>query len=222
MEISYWQSRWAKDKTGWHMNTVYPVLPKVWPNITIKENGCVLVPLCGKSLDLQWFIRQGYHVVGVDASSKAHYRVMDRMDEPFTEDDSHGFHIYRSNSIELWEGDFFKVPVKEFPTPDLIYDKASIIALSAKKRSRYAQKIIDLSGPSTHILMQTFEYDQKEMNGPPFSVDEETVRRMFGTRFSLHVLHEQSKLKELNRFQRRGLSSYLTEKVYHLKPLNGK
>ena len=45
MEISYWQSRWRKDKTGWHMNHVFEPLKKYWPQLNLDSNSNVLVPL---------------------------------------------------------------------------------------------------------------------------------------------------------------------------------
>ncbi len=219
MEISYWQSRWQKNKTGWHMDVVYPQLPKLWPVLSLKKGTRVFVPLCGKSLDMKWLAEQGYYVIGVDVSGKALHEFMNIVPQSFSEYSSHGFSIYRSASIELWEGDFLKLPAAKIPELDAIYDKASIVALPADMRKIYAHKLLELCSDQTQILLQTFVYDQDEMNGPPFSVDEKEIRGLLGHQFDLQLLHEQSKLEELGKFQRRGLSSYLTEQVYHLSPL---
>ncbi|WP_440999973.1 hypothetical protein [Fodinibius sp. SL11] len=216
METSYWQSRWQKGNTGWHMDTVYPPLPNLWNHLGIESTARILVPLCGKSLDLQWFVDQGHTVTGVDVSQKAMCHIKQRHPESFRRDNSHGFTIYCSKSLVLWKGDFTKLPATEIPPQDLIYDKASIIALPANMRQRHADKLIELCSPHTKILMQTFEYEQQEMNGPPFSVDEQELEKLFGNQFKLTCIHEQSKLEELQRFQQRGLSSYLTEKVFIL------
>lgn len=220
MEISYWQSRWRKDNTGWHMDNVYPPLANIWSQLSIKSSAKVFVPLCGKSLDLRWLVERGHQVTGVDVSQKALEDVINYTNQSFTKDSSHGFTIYRSESLELWQGDFLKLPVKKIPQPDVIYDKASIVALPPEMRGSYAQKILSLCGKHTHIILQTFEYDQSEMNGPPFSVDENELKHHFGHDFEFTLMHEQSKLEELSKFQQRGLSSYLTEKVYHLTPFD--
>ena len=218
MELSYWQSRWQKGNIGWHMDTVYPLLPQICNHLGINSDARVLVPLCGKSLDLLWLADHCDTVTGVDISQKALQHLMQQHHESFVKDTSHGFSIYRSDSLVLWEGDFTKLPPEQIPTQHLIYDKASIIALPAEKREHHAEKVIELSDPNTQIVIQTFEYNQSEMTGPPFSVDTQELKRLFGHRFKLKCLHEQSKLKELQKFMRRGLSSYLTEKVFHLKP----
>lgn len=218
MELSYWQSRWQNDNTGWHMNQVYPLLPDLWPRLSIKANAQVLVPLCGKSLDMKWLAEQGCQVTGVEISRKALKEFMEGVLAPFSTTSSHGFAIYKSKNIILWEGDFLKLPATGIATPDLIYDKASMVALPPDLRNDYAQKVLSLCSAHTKILLQTFEYKQAEMTGPPFSVDEKEIREYFGKRFFLQQLHEQSKIEELNKFQRRGLSSYLLEKVFLLQP----
>lgn len=220
MELSYWQSRWQKGNTGWHLDTVYPLLPELWNHIGMTSDARVLVPLCGKSLDLFWLTEHCDTVTGVDISPKALQQLMQKHSESFVKETSHGFTIYRSDSLVLWEGDFAKLPADQIPAQDLIYDKASIIALPPKKRQYHAEKMIELSNANTQILIQTFEYDQNEMNGPPFSVDTKELKKLFGHRFILKCIHEQSKLEELQKFKQRGLSSHLIEKIFHLIPLN--
>lgn len=158
---------------------------------------------------------------GVDASPKAHRAIMDRSPESFNEDSSHGFTIYRSDKLELWEGDFIKLPADNISPPGIIYDKAAVIALPPAMRSSYANKLIELCSHSTQIIMQTFEYPQNEMNGPPFSVSRNELEQRFGDHLLFDLLHEQPKLDELTRFRKRGLSPYLSEKIHLLKPLQG-
>jgi thiopurine S-methyltransferase len=216
MEISYWQSRWQKNNIGWHMDIVYPPLPRLLPQLSLKSQSRVLVPLCGRSLDMKWLSEQNHYVIGVEVSQKALQEFIESCDQAFVSDSSHGFTIYRSPSIELWQGDFLKVPENVIKPLDAIYDKAAIVALPENLRPDYAQKLLDLCHEHSQILLQTFVYKQNEMNGPPFSVDEEEINRLFGHRFSITLLHERSLFDELSKFQRRGLSSYLIEKVFHL------
>ncbi|HET6527158.1 MAG TPA: hypothetical protein VFG39_00260 [Balneolaceae bacterium] len=220
MEISYWQSRWRKNKTGWHMDEVYPLLPDLWPSLSLKAGARILVPFCGKSVDMQWFIDKYFHVTGVDVSEKALHAFMERSSNPFTSQHQYGFSVFRSENIELWQGDFQKLPVAGMPSFDAIYDKAALIALPEEMRLKYAQKVLQCSGPETQMMLQTFEYEQDEMTGPPFSVDEQEIRRLYGKQFDLALLRQKQKPELRGKFQRRGLSSYLIEKVYHLKPKN--
>lgn len=218
MEISYWQSRWKEKKIGWHLDKVYPLLPKVWPQVSVNGNARVLVPLCGKSLDMIWLAEQGCDVRGVEVSASALREFRDLYPSTFTVSESHGFTIYKSEKMELWEGDFLKFPATAISSPDLVYDKAAMVALPPEMRPAYSRKVLELCCKKTKILLQTFDYVQEEMNGPPFSVTEKEVQNHFGDHFELTLMHEQSKLELLNKFRRRGLTSKLKEKLYLLEP----
>lgn len=218
MELSYWRSRWRKNNIGWHMKDVHPQLADIWSQLSFTSNPRVLVPLCGKNIDMRWMAEQGSYVIGVEVSRKALQEFMHDIPHEFQEKSSHGFTIYKSDSFELWEGDFFQLPIDKIPPLDLIYDKASIVALSPDMRKEYAHKLLALSNPDTHILLQTFEYRQEEMNGPPFSVMEGEVKNLLGEQLQIDLVHEQSKLDQVSKFRQRGLSSYFLEKIYHLSP----
>ncbi|MDX1586011.1 MAG: thiopurine S-methyltransferase [Balneolaceae bacterium] len=218
MEISYWKARWNKGKTGWHMDKVYPHLPTYWPELQLEEGTCVLVPLCGKSLDLLWLKNRGHRVIGVDVSQKAaeHFFREHRLDCNTYEKAS--FTIFEGNNLSFWCGDFFKLQKKFLPKIDAIYDKAALIALPEEQRIAYSQQVLEMCYKHTQMLLNTFEYEQEEMNGPPFSVFREELKVHYGERFTIELLHEESVLENLARFRQRGLSSYLIEKVYHLSP----
>lgn len=218
MEISYWQSRWRNDKTGWHMDKVYPLLKKYWPELNIKPNAAVLVPLCGKTLDIDWLAEKGHRVVGVDVSEKAIQTIINRNNLDVPRSTKGSFSVYRTQNIKLWCGDFMKLRKSWIPAIDIVYDKAALIALPPDQRTAYTQHIQALAQPHTQMLLNCFEYDQQEMSGPPFSVDEDELRRLYGSQFTITLLYSRSILDEMVRFQQRGLRSYLNENFYLLQP----
>ncbi|HJP19014.1 MAG: thiopurine S-methyltransferase [Gammaproteobacteria bacterium] len=65
------------------------------------------------------------------------------------------------------------------------------------------------------VLLLTLEYQQREMQGPPFSVSEKEVNNLYGNNFKIVKLQEQEVSKDFPRFKERGLTS-LTEKVFLL------
>lgn len=218
MEISYWQSRWQNDKTGWHMQQVFSPLKTYWNSFQLAKGTTVFVPLCGKSLDLEWLVSQSHYVVGVDVSAKAIHELTERHDEPFKESSKGGFICYQSNSMELWQGDVFKLQKRWLPAIDAIYDKAALIALPPEMRKVYAITLKSLLQPHTQIFINCFEYNQNEMPGPPFAVFRDELESLLGDQFNIKLLHTQSLFDELIKFQRRGLHSYLKEKIYRLSP----
>ncbi|MGD8547546.1 MAG: thiopurine S-methyltransferase, partial [Thiohalophilus sp.] len=68
MEPDFWHERWENNLIGFHSNEVNPYLRTHWSKLSLEPAARVLVPLCGKSLDLIWLAEQGYQVVGVELS----------------------------------------------------------------------------------------------------------------------------------------------------------
>lgn len=218
MEISYWQSRWRNEKTRWHMQEVFPLLKTFWNKLPLEKGGTVLVPLCGKSLDLEWLVNQGHYVIGVDVSQKAIKALVQSHEERFEKSAKGNLQCYKSESMELWCGDFFKLQQSWLPAIDVIYDKAALIALPPEMRKAYVDSLKNLLQPHTQVFINCFEYEQDEMPGPPFAVFREEMESHFGDQFYINSLYAHSLFDELTNFHRRGLHSYLREKIYHLSP----
>ena len=52
MHEDFWQERWARNEIGFHLREVNPYLQRHWPDLGLAAGAQVLVPLCGKSLDI--------------------------------------------------------------------------------------------------------------------------------------------------------------------------
>jgi thiopurine S-methyltransferase len=223
MELSYWVSRWEKNNIGFHMPGGYPGLKKAWKKLRLDTDQRILVPLCGKSDDLLFLSAHSSLVRGVEISEKA-------ILEFFTEQgikpgarSSHGFTIYYSGNIELWCGDFFKMPsvLKGEHGYDLIYDKAAMVALPEEMRSRYAKKLLQLAGSRASLLLHHFVYDQSEMNGPPFSISPSEIENLFGHEYNITTLESnQMDLNNFKKFKKRGLKSSFCENLLLITPNN--
>jgi thiopurine S-methyltransferase len=212
MELSYWQSRWNKNKTGFHMPDGYPGLRIHWNSLEISADARVLVPLCGKTPDMAWLASKTAKVTGVEISDKAIDEFLSEYNLKAKKESFADFTIYKTRGIDLWCGDFFKLPAHKFNDTNLIYDKAALVALPEPMRKRYAEKICSLSSAQTKVLLHHFEYPQNEMNGPPFSVSEEEIDILFGRKFDIHVLEKNPlNIREYQKFLKRGLKSHLIE-----------
>ncbi|GAA5521694.1 thiopurine S-methyltransferase [Aliifodinibius salicampi] len=218
MNISYWKNRWEKGNTGWHMDHVYPLLPKLWPQFNLPANAKVLVPLCGKSIDLLWLLQKNFHVIGIEVSAKAIKQLERNSSLFFTCTNRKGHTVFEANSMEIWKDDFLNISPDVIGKVDAIYDKAALIALPPEIRKKYIPHLQSFCHSHTQILLQTFEYKQEEMQGPPFSVSQKELRTYFNPNFEIKLLYEKSKLNEFERFKERGLTSYFIEKVYQIYP----
>lgn len=213
MELSYWLSRWRKNKIGFHMADGYPTLEQHLANISFPKQQTALVPLCGKSRDLITLTHHFNKVVGVEISEKAIKEFLQEHNLTATESSFADFKIFKTESINLWCGDFMKLPAHKLPSIDLIYDKAALVALPSDKRPEYAEKLVSLCSDSTFIMLHHFTYNQKEMPGPPFSVSDRELNAYFGEKFNAIILEKSEiDLNRFKKFQYRGLKSGLMER----------
>jgi len=218
LEISYWISRWEKDKTGWHQQQVNPKLRKYWKSLNISPNPTVLVPLCGKSIDLQWLSDQAQKVIGIEVSEKAVREFLEQHAGDYTTQHHGEFVVYQSDAFEIWQGNYFHMKSSFLGPIDAVYDRAALVSMPPAKRVAYAKKLRELIENRAKILLISFDYPQQEMNGPPFSVPFEEIRQHYGPQYEIEVLHKENMIESVRKFNRRGLKSYFFEKVYYLKP----
>jgi len=174
----------------------------------------VLVPLCGKSLDLAWLAGQGHRVLGVELSRRA-------VEDFFLEHglaaqvSQHGaFEVWRSGDVELWCGDVFALQAEDVADCAGLYDRAALIALPAPMRERYQAMLTTLMPVGGKGMLVTLEYDQALLAGPPFSVGDAEVRQGFAG-WRIEALEANELIDESPKFQQAGITSLL-ERVYRL------
>lgn len=189
MEREFWLERWRTGATGWHQPDTHPLLERHADVLLgARQPPRVFVPLCGASLDMLWLRRRGASIVGIDLADTAFRRFYaDAGLEPQV-DRTCLFERWSADGIELLAGDFFDVDETVLGSFDAVYDRAALFALPPPMRARYAAKMADLCRPGTPILQVTFEYDQREMTGPPFAVWPSDLEALYAAAFELRPL----------------------------------
>ncbi|MCP3867400.1 MAG: thiopurine S-methyltransferase [Gammaproteobacteria bacterium] len=218
MKIDFWHQRWLRNEIGFHQGHFNTHLEQFWNRLELTEGRRVFVPLCGKSLDLLWLRAEGYQVTGVEISAVA---VRD-----FFEENDLVANVTRQGEFDCWEadgltilcGDFFALKAEDLRDCSGIFDRASLIALPTEMRKEYVAHLSRIAPAKTRTLLVTMEYPQHQMQGPPFSVEEQEVRELFAGYASVDRLLILEILQENPRFQRKGLTR-LHEKVYLLDPV---
>jgi thiopurine S-methyltransferase len=197
----------------------YDGLIRHWETLDVSESDNVLVPLCGKSVDMVWMAGRCGSVTGVETAGEA-VEAFFREQKLSPEISKKGrFEIYRAGNIELWKGNFFDFPESRAPEYKLIYDKAALVALPQVMRERYAKKLTNLTSGKTRILLHHFIYNQDEMAGPPFSVSPDEIEELFGG-FSIQVLEKQNlNPGDFSKFRARGLHTKFSERLLLLKKM---
>ena len=209
-----WQQRWREGRTGFHLDQVHPLLLRY--HELLPPRCRVLVPLCGKSLDLAWLSQQGHEVCAVELSEVA---VRELHAEAGVQPEVQrvgDFEVFRSSLGEVWQGDFFALPGSSFEPVDAVWDRGSLIAVARERRGEYATALGRLVRPAAPGLLVTVHYPPSQMSGPPFSVSEEEVRAAFAPPVEVRLREVEDVLSAHPRFERRGLTS-LAEAVYELR-----
>ncbi len=220
METEYWLKRWREGRTGWHREEVMPLLVQHWPALNVPRGARVLVPLCGKSLDMLWLSRQGMHVLGVDVSAIAIESFLaENQLHARTRSTPEGTHYDVTNApggeIEIINGDVFELDPAVIARCDAFYDRASIIAMPAAMRGRMADTVyMQLPAGSAGLLI-ALDYPENEMQGPPFSVDEAELRRLFDQQWNIEQMERRDILASQPSFQEQGVTALHTS-VYAL------
>lgn len=186
MNHAFWHARWESQKIGFHQEYFNSLLRLHWDALRPSLSEQVFVPLCGKSLDMLWLRERGHAVLGVELSQlacKAFFA--EQAVEPEQVQQPNGQRWFK-DGICLHCGDFFALTKEDLSECSLVYDRAALIALPAEMRQRYVAQLIEQLPSGARILLIALEFKGEE--GPPFSVSETEVKRLFGAAFKVELL----------------------------------
>jgi thiopurine S-methyltransferase len=174
----FWQQRWDAGQTAFHEGKPNALLVAFADRLPPRSR--VLVPLAGKSDDLLWLAGRGHDVVGVEFVKTA-------IDELFAACEvrrrSFGPHdAFEARGVTMVLGDMLAMTPDALGTFDAVYDRAALVAIEPAARARYVETCRALLGPGAVTLLVALAYDESKASGPPFSVDEPLVRRLFAGR----------------------------------------
>lgn len=209
MDAEFWINKWQNGETRFHQSQYHPLLVKFGEKFS---KGAILVPLCGKTLDMLYLVSKGHSVIGVELSPIACKDFFEEAKIEYTTTSVENFTVFKSESVTLWCGDFFKLPQSEWDKVTGLYDRAALVALPEEVRKAYAAEIFNRSTRPLEILLIALEYIKDAFQGPPFSVVEHEVNEIYRpfTISKIHSEREERIPKDNPKFQ----SIVLTENVY--------
>lgn len=192
MEAAFWQNSWDTGKIGFHEAEPNPFLVKYMDRL--RENGPALralVPLCGKSEDLVVLANAGFEVVGVELVRQAATAFFEEHPalQPMRDEERFGAPARVGGKVTIVEKDVFAFDGDG--TFDVVFDRASLVALRPADRVRYVDVVTRALRPCGSMLLVTFDYDQTKSDGPPFAVSRSDVEQLFGERFDVAFLETQ-------------------------------
>ncbi|NCN43955.1 MAG: thiopurine S-methyltransferase [Piscirickettsiaceae bacterium CG_4_9_14_3_um_filter_43_564] len=205
MDAEFWHQMWQQPQQGFDQPQPNHFLTRYWSALKLKGNETVLVPLCGKSVDMTWLVQQGHSVLGVELSRKAldafvaeHHLSAEPLEHAV-------FEGHQTAEMRLFCGDFFKLSAHDCSEVSAFYDRAALVALPADMRQRYAAHLAEVCADGVSGLLVVMDYDQTAMSGPPFSVSDHEVVQLFSEHFDLQKIASET-------LQRKGVQ--ITESVH--------
>lgn len=185
-----WLDRWREGRIGFHREQPHPSLVRYWPLLGVTPGTKVLVPLCGKSLDMRWLGQHDHPVLGIEFAPEAIEQFVAAGSGEVSRYRQDGFDVCRQGNVELWCGDFFHFHIEQAAGVGAFYDRAALISLPPATRQRYAFHLAQLIPPGARGLLISLTRALGDEGGPPFSVTAEEVRELFEPNFQVTHLED--------------------------------
>lgn len=212
MEPEFWQNRWQERRIGFHRADPNPILLKYLAKLQLPAGARIMVPLCGKTLDIGWLAAQGYHVVGAELSPIAVKEFFEELGVAPTITEVGPLKKHSVPQIDIYLGNIFDLSKEELGQVDGIYDRAALVALPLDIRNRYSAHLRQITGTAPQLL-GSFEYDESLIEGPPFAITAEGIAQQYAGSYDITELARydyEGKLK--------GTDHPATETVWLLVP----
>lgn len=188
MNPEYWLQRWQQGDIGFDQQEPNSNLVAFFPTLALTPGARVFVPLCGKSIDVQWLLQQGHAVVAVELSEDAVQALFQALQ--LTPDISQqGEHrCYQAGNLCVYVGDVFALERAQLEGVTAIYDRGALVALDAPLRMHYSAKLKELC-PQAQQLVVTVEYPQPSPQSTPQSVPANELQQLYGDHYRLDCLN---------------------------------
>lgn len=187
-----WLQLWRDQQLcGFHQLIVTPLLSRFWPALGLSKRDRVLVPLCGKSLDMLWLAEQGHEVVGVELSPVAVEAFFRENGLKARKQRMGNFVRWRAGRISVWCGDYFRLTRQQLGRIDAVLDRAALTALPEDIRGAYLEQLMSLTQADTAILLFTVEDIEEGTAQRTQAVDRELGSLCAGS-YSIQLLHAQA------------------------------
>lgn len=184
MEHGFWHRKWKENEIGFHENDANHLLVAYLNELAISNGGRVFVPLCGKTLDIAWLIAKGFQVAAIELSELAVEQLFENLGTKPDVAINGELKHYRAPALDIFVGDVFNLTGEILGPIDAVYDRAAFVALPDDMRLQYSEHVSNITARAPQLLI-TFEYDQRIMPGPPFSITTEEVHRHYDEKYQI-------------------------------------
>ncbi|WP_105104236.1 thiopurine S-methyltransferase [Microbulbifer pacificus] len=187
MEKSFWLEKWQRSEIGFHNPEAHPLLVEHFSRLGLHPGARLFLPLCGKTLDIHWLLARGFRVAGAELSEMAVQQLFEELAVVPDVTEQGALKRYRTEDLDIFVGDIFQLQAEVLGPVDAIYDRAALVALPEQMRVDYAAHLQRLTGCAPQLLI-SFDYDQSQLPGPPFCVNDEEIQRLYRDEYQLQLV----------------------------------
>ena len=233
-----WDSgRYSVPGQGFHeaepnrLLTKYLPYMQLIPKDDILKQQRVLVPLCGKSVDMIYFANQKISALGLEAIPRAVNEFSEEINSPkdnarkLHENAQHNWSIKDTGIVSIVQGDALDFKIDEKGPVDAIWDRAALVALRPEDRAAYVSMLHGSIKEGGRVLLVVVEHDmvmpcvesssqsipnKQVPYGPPYSIPTETVKSLYtnnGFNF-LEELYREDKIENEPRWKGKGATKF--------------
>jgi thiopurine S-methyltransferase len=194
MDEGFWAERWQQGQIGFHQHDVHQDLVTQAADWLAGGPKVVLVPLCGKSVDLPWLAAQGHSVIGVELIETAVEALFSTFGPGAAVAPLGPYRRWTHPAVPgltVLQGDCLQLAAvrAQLPAIDRVWDRAALVALDAPRRALYAAALIE-AAPGADVLLNVFDYGPDLSQGPPHSVQAAELDRLYPGR-ARRLVHER-------------------------------
>ncbi|XP_062507042.1 probable thiopurine S-methyltransferase isoform X1 [Corticium candelabrum] len=168
------------------------------------NNRRILVPLCGRSLDVNWLVECGHRVVGVELVEDGVLQLFGQHRWEYEVEEVRGLQggkRYRrpDGKVEVWNTSFFNLTKDMIGVFDGIWDRGALAASNPKDREKYFRVILNLLDDAGSYMLDSFGYTSEKFHGPPFVFSTEDIEKTLGATFTYKKLEDFPNKKMLKK-----------------------
>ena len=196
MSTEEWSELWASGRRGFHQSEVHSLL-QLHADWLLEEGGAVLVPLCGKSVDLRW-LAQRRRVLGVEAVTQAIMEFLSEQTLECTPRQDGTIQRWELGSLTVLQADFFALNPSVCGPVSCAWDRAALVAIRPSRRAAYVAQLVELLGGTGRVLLVSWDADRPADVGPPYRLPREEVLRLFEPYAQVECVHSVLQTPETN------------------------
>lgn len=218
--VQYWQARWATGQSQWHNEKPHQYLVKYLDLLTGGAKGVrFFLPLCGKAGDLVHLYNEGHIVTGVEGVPfvvEQFFRENNLDYEKASLPEIRGFKYHTKDSrLCIYACDFFSLTPEMVGEVDAVYDRGALEAINVGDRQGYVKLMQSLLGKEFRYVLNAYEYDDSEFQGPPRNLPRDEVFNLFADFAEVDILEEADKSdEEALKFN----LEWMTKVIYTIRP----